>query len=542
LLTQTSLKVVTTIKYLNFQMFDYSNIETFETIKPACFIISNMAQQLSPKQYIQTRARTLPVYKCFVNKDWESAHMAQVIVMRRHVNGNITTGIYLVDLLCLGVKDATYFFNEPEAEIEERFGDDFNEMFMQVDYTLAHNIVYAGHDFALEYDIKPHPDFAIAKFILEEDDDTVELIDIEVGQEGKPHLVVRHAGQNRDALAKLRKNAGEGNYLYTIAADLDNNYDEEEDEEDYEEEDDDDLELETGDGDDDDDDKTEITGDDDEDLAMMLDEIELGELTVDDARFISDEDIFNEHEVSEREDDEKLTINVEAGIRALQIARPELFENDEEIDEVTAGFVTNENYTTDLTEEQETQFSVTRDGLVEYYENLSDEERPAARDEKPMEFAILESHRENPLIVAMVFENSLFDANSVLNSKAKTYLQVLVPEYLTASLSLALAAQIKQEDMELYHSIYNSSDIADAFPGKTDFGSNDVNTYCLIQTLVSLKDNDLASAVYYYYLSAETEVYSNLLLPVQAELLSALGKELGFDKGEDEGKPTLRIV
>ena len=52
----------------------------------------------------------------------------------------------------------------------------------------------------------------------------------------------------------------------------------------------------------------------------------------------------------------------------------------------------------------------------------------------------------------------------------------------------------------------------------------------------------MASAIYYYYLSAETEVYSSLLLLVQAELLNAIGKELDFDKGEDDVKPALRIV
>jgi len=468
-----------------------------------------MSKQLSPKQYIRTRARSLPVYKCYVNKDWEEAHMAQVIVMRRHVNGNITTGIYLVDLLCLGVKDAAYFFNEPEGELEERFGDGFNEMFMQIDYALAHNIVYAGHDFALEYDIKPHADFDIAKFILEDDNDAVELIEVEVGHEGKPHLVVRQAGDNADALAKLKKNAGEGNYFYTIGENLD------------------------------DDDNDEY--DEDIDIVSTLDEIEIGELTVQDARFIDDEDIFNEHEVSERDEDEKLTINLEAGIRALKIARPHFFGNEDEIDEITAGFVANENYVEGLTEEQEIEFSIMRDKFAAHYEDIHDKGQHLENRDKSVEFAMLEQCRDNPLVVSMIFENTLFDADLALNTKAKGYLQALT-SYVTATLSLALAAIIKQEETGLYQSIYNSNNIEDAFAGETNFGSNDVNAYCLIKTLVSLKDNDLASAVYYYYLSAETEVYSYLLVAVQAELLNAIGKELGFDKSEDDIKPALRIV
>ena len=484
-----------------------------------------MAQQLSPKQYIQTKARSLPVYKCFVNKDWHTAHMAQVLVMRSHVNGNITAGIYLVDLWCLGVKDTTYFFNLTQEEIQERFGDDFDKMFSEADYDLVHNIVYAGHDFALEYDIKPHADFAITKFILEEDDDSIPLIEIEVGDEDKPHLFVTQPGQYSEALAKLKKNAGEGNYFYSIAA--------EDDEEDFEEE---------GYGDDDD----GQTVDDEEypeeeGRATTLEEIEIGELTVQDARFISDEDIFNEHEVSERDEDEKLAINVEAGIRALRIARPELYD-DEELDEVTARFLASNNYSAAITEEQENAFIQARTELIEFYEGLSEEERNIAGKEKTEQFSVLENGKNNPLVVGTIFENALYDKEGALYAKAKGYLQALAPQYVSASLSLSLAALLKNEDAELYNAIYNSENIEDAFPGITDFGSNDVNTYSLIQALVSVRDNDLRYAVYYYYLSADAEEYCNLLTPVQAELLMAIGKELGFDKGEDDIKPTLRIV
>lgn len=505
--SKPGLNVIITIKQSNVQILKlfYSNIQTHKQSN----LHFGMSKQLSPKQYIQTRARSLPVYKCYVNKDWEEAHIAQVIVMRRHVNGNVTTGIYLVDLLCLGVKDAAYFFNEPEAELEERFSDQFTEMFEQVDYALAHNIVYAAHDFALEYGIKPHVDFAIAKFILEEDSDAVELVEIEVGQQGKPHLVVRQAGDNADALAKLKKNAGEGNYYYTIG---------EEGDEDYEE-------------------------DDDGTIARTLDEIKVGELTVLDARFIDDDALFNEHEIRKRDEEEKLTIHLEASIRALKIAQNDFYDKQDEAvdDDVTAGFAENDIYVEGLTEEQEIEFSIMRDKLAAHYEDLDRKGGTVKSRDKSFEFTLLEEGRNNPLVVSMLFESTYFEKDLALHNKAKDYLERLT-EYVTASLSLALVALVKQEGTEPYNSIYNSNDIKDAFPGEARFGSNDVNTYGLIQTLVSVRDNDLPSAVFYYYLAAETEVYSILLPPVQAELLNSIGMELGLDKGEDDVKPTLRIV
>jgi hypothetical protein len=173
-------------------------------------------ENISPKKYIQTRARSLPIYKCYVNSEWEEAGMANVMVLRQHVTGSTTGAVFLVDLKCLGIKDTFWMFNVPEEDFYERLPG-FEERFEEIDYTLAHNIIFAGHDFAMDFDIAPHKDFAVTKFILEEDDDNIPLVDIAVGENGVPHLITYAANQHLDALAKLRKNAGEGNYHYTFA-------------------------------------------------------------------------------------------------------------------------------------------------------------------------------------------------------------------------------------------------------------------------------------------------------------------------------------
>ncbi|MGZ3951663.1 MAG: hypothetical protein ACXVBZ_09715, partial [Flavisolibacter sp.] len=89
-------------------------------------------QPLSPRKYIETKARSLPVYKCWVNPEWKEAGMANVIVARQHVNQNLTVGIYLVDLMCLGIKDTLYYFNEPAESVVETLGVD--ELFIEIEY------------------------------------------------------------------------------------------------------------------------------------------------------------------------------------------------------------------------------------------------------------------------------------------------------------------------------------------------------------------------------------------------------------------------
>lgn len=145
-------------------------------------------QPLSPKKYLLTRARSLPIYKCLINTDWETGKMASIIVMRRHNNGHITAGFYLVDLLALGVKDTHFEFNKPEPEIQERIPED---IFTEIPYTLAHNIIYGAIAFAEDFDMYPHKDFAITQYILGEDTDDIEFIDIEFGIDGEPGFITK---------------------------------------------------------------------------------------------------------------------------------------------------------------------------------------------------------------------------------------------------------------------------------------------------------------------------------------------------------------
>jgi hypothetical protein len=65
---------------------------------------------LSPQKYVVTRARNLPVYKCFINKNWHSTRQATIAVLRKHVNNRITAGLYRVDMLSYGLTDTSYVY------------------------------------------------------------------------------------------------------------------------------------------------------------------------------------------------------------------------------------------------------------------------------------------------------------------------------------------------------------------------------------------------------------------------------------------------
>lgn len=175
----------------------------------------NVVKVLSPENYIRQKARTLPVHQCHVNYDWKFSSLATVIVARKHTTGNFTVGLFLVDLGCQGVKDVQYLFNVYPHVYHDIYTNRNPMIFEPVSYVLAHNIIYTGLEFAEDYGFKPHRDFEVAKYILEEDTDEIEFIDIVCGHNGKPFYIREPDDSDRrvaEIIAQLEKTAGVGNF------------------------------------------------------------------------------------------------------------------------------------------------------------------------------------------------------------------------------------------------------------------------------------------------------------------------------------------
>lgn len=147
-------------------------------------------QMLSPENYIRKKARTLPVYECLVNTDWEKSKLANMVIARQHTNGSITACIYLVDLMCLGVKDTDYMFNIPMFEYKENIDQTFDRSdLVPITYELAHNIVHAGLEFADEYGFSPHKDFTSITCYIQDDEIPDELPGIVPGTIANPNRI-----------------------------------------------------------------------------------------------------------------------------------------------------------------------------------------------------------------------------------------------------------------------------------------------------------------------------------------------------------------
>ena len=193
-------------------------------------------QQISPERLIRERGRSLEIYECLMDKEsMKKDGESPIIVTRKHKGDKYTSAFYLVDSYCTGVKDTFYRVRLDEDEYKDlmrhmRRGCNLEK----VDYVEAHNWIFGAIEFAAEAGIDPHKDFAVTKWLLEDDEeDTIPIIEYDFGKDGKHFLFTHSQTEANKYLPALRANLG-NDFTFVCGFDPMLNEDEEEDdEEDY---------------------------------------------------------------------------------------------------------------------------------------------------------------------------------------------------------------------------------------------------------------------------------------------------------------------
>ena len=458
-----------------------------------------MAKELSPKKYIEASARKLPIYKCYVNRDWATAKLADVFIMRKHSNGNITAAVYLVDLACLGIKDTLFFFNQPETSINERLSIP-NPMLEEIDYNLAHNIVFAAHDYALDYDINPHIGFATTKFLLEEDSDNIPLIDIPVGgPDGNPHLLL-HPGQFikfKHVYDKLVKNLGKDNFTYTIGM-----------------EEPDEHELY--------DDVDEIEDNKDEEDLAHIDDFDPGAITRSDAKEIDIYDLIDNDKVSKRLPHEVISLEIELILRLLSIKRIHLFYSEDELDEKVE-YILYKNakkyplwMNPEMLEEFKEMMNHDIKAFQEYQTNTRTEEDLMIFDNNQT-ITHLHKYQHNPYLIHLLFEKSVLRGNLDTINILREHITQLANQYVSAKLELALCTYFLDDPAPEINDIIEGTDLQKLFPDVEEFSDMELNLFSILKLLISIRNNNLKEAIYYYNFLSDIDIITPLLTMMQVQ-------------------------
>ena len=176
-------------------------------------------QQLSPEKFIRERGRSIPVEVCYLDrKSLKECGEGIGVVVRQHTGGKRTVGSYLIDAWCTGIKDAFYAVRLEESEYQDYIDRMVTQRGLEeVPYEELHNWVFGALEYAAEAGIGPHKDFAVAKYLLEDDEDErIPIIEYEFGLGGKHHLVCGSEAELARYMPLLEKNLGEGNFTYMV--------------------------------------------------------------------------------------------------------------------------------------------------------------------------------------------------------------------------------------------------------------------------------------------------------------------------------------
>ncbi|MDE6576720.1 MAG: hypothetical protein K2K58_00915, partial [Muribaculaceae bacterium] len=159
------------------------------------------------------------VYKCFISKNYDKAGEAHVIISRVRGNGKLSVAHFLIDLWCLGVKDAFGNVNMEKDNFEKYLKG--IDILKETEYDFVHNLIYGAIEFAEEGDIEPVPAFDIWEGMLAEDNDDIPLIEMEFGKDGKHFLITEPGSPSSLLIPKLKSKLGENFSYMFIGNDID---------------------------------------------------------------------------------------------------------------------------------------------------------------------------------------------------------------------------------------------------------------------------------------------------------------------------------
>ncbi len=154
-----------------------------------------------------------PVYEAYRSKTLWSDGIGYIIIARKSSGPRLIVGNFLVDVYCLGVKDALW---SPEtmdslrgylSEIEERV------KLEPVSAAYGVKVVRGAVDFAAQYNLAPAPDFKYVKLLLDGIDTSECSEEFTFGKDGKPFYIQGPYDSPEKARSIVAKIEGVGDFL-----------------------------------------------------------------------------------------------------------------------------------------------------------------------------------------------------------------------------------------------------------------------------------------------------------------------------------------
>ncbi len=173
---------------------------------------------LSARHQMQ-QAAEYPILGCWIYAKWQEAGIAPIVVARQQAPDLVLFSVFMIDVYCLGVKDAMYKVGVSRRQFENLLPKICQSKPLACEVDFAHEFIYGAVEYARRYGFEPHPDYRDASLILDAPDAHPRRHQIEFGKNGKPFYVNGpFEDQNRiqKILHTLERTAGPGNYNFMI--------------------------------------------------------------------------------------------------------------------------------------------------------------------------------------------------------------------------------------------------------------------------------------------------------------------------------------
>ena len=175
----------------------------------------------SGKRGFLREAARWPIYECLISRDWqEPRNLVQIVVARRSpATREIVCGVFLVDLGCLGVKDA--FASRPftlkEYKEEMRAAMEDLQPMEEADLNLVAKVIREAVAYAKSLGFRPHPDYRDAAILLEGADPDACDVEVPLGDgTGRPLYFAGPYDDVQAIMRQLERAVGEDGFTYLV--------------------------------------------------------------------------------------------------------------------------------------------------------------------------------------------------------------------------------------------------------------------------------------------------------------------------------------
>jgi hypothetical protein len=170
-----------------------------------------------------------PIHECLIPTDLFSSGLGELVVTRRVPNGDIAMSSFVIDVFCLGVKDAMFVVlpeSRYEHEVKAGMLGTGNREFERLHQSCAKSLLDGVVAYAKELGFAPHPDYKNAKDIFGNIDASVCPVKYTFGKNGKPFYMngpYETPADMEKIINTLTKKCGVGGFemLYRLADDED---------------------------------------------------------------------------------------------------------------------------------------------------------------------------------------------------------------------------------------------------------------------------------------------------------------------------------